>query len=535
MTAGHLATQLCHATLVDPASGPLEISSVTNDSQKVETGSLYAALTGEHLDGHTFIDDAIRSGATAVLCSRLPNNRREGVAYFHTSAPRPALSEISDIVYGRPSEDLDVVGVTGTDGKSSTVYFLYQLLTAAGWHTSFLSTAGHAIGAAEQSNLFHQSTPEAPEVHRLLRAMADSGSRTAVLESTSHGLSAKTCRLAHVRYRAAIFTNLSHEHLEFHGTYEQYRDDKANLFRALDSGRMPPEALFHANGSRPESRTPDPANENRPILTSWPEAGIQGRFGIVNLGSPEASYFASATRCPVVGIAAGTTEGALSARNIAADATGSSFIMRASGRERDVRLTVPGVFNVENVLGAVAAAALLTGTGPLDLAGSVPQLRAVSGRTEIIQSEPFVVAVDYAHTPGSFSKVLPFFREHTQNRLIVVFGSAGERDRTKRPIQGRIADEFADTIVLTDEDPRGEEPLAILDEIAAGCSRRIEGEDLFKVTDRKEAIKHAIGLAQPGDTVLLLGKGHEVSIIYETGDIDWDEAAVAREMLSTYQ
>ena len=517
------------------------ITDITNDSRMVQPGSLYAALPGEHVDGHAFIDDAIRAGARAILCSQPPAHVPDGVAVFQSSRPRFALSELADLFFDRPSDRLQVVGVTGTDGKTSTVYFIQQLLQTADMSSAFLSTAGMSVGDTEQANRLHQSTPEAPVLHGALNDMAAAGNNFAVLESTSHGLSAKTCRLAHVRYRAAVLTNLTHEHLEFHGTYERYRDEKANLFRALDSGRYGDRADFQAAVNSASAR---PTTLKRPVtsavsssIRSWSEGAREvrrsdERFGVVNLDSPEAAFFAGVTSQPVFGYGMDTTRGAVWAADVRPDATGTNFSLGFGDSAVQTRLSIPGVFNIENALAAVLTVALLTDHDPIYLAPILANLCPVRGRMNVVVSTPFAVIVDYAHTPGSFLRVLPYFREHTRGRLIVVFGSAGERDREKRPLQGEIADQFADLIILTDEDPRGESRTEVLDQIAGGCPGREDGEDIRKIPDRREAIIAALSLAQPGDTVLLLGKGHEASIIGPDGAVPWDEELVAREELA---
>ena len=531
MRVAALAEGLKHSRLVkgDPRA---EIVGITNDSRSVRTGMLYAALRGEHLDGHEFIRDALAKGARAVLCEKLPAESPGDVAWFAADHARPALSELSDRFYGAPSRDLTVIGVTGTDGKTSTVYYIHQLLQTITGSSSFLSTAAMQIGRDEQPNMLHQSTPEAPEVHRVLRAMVDAGSRFCVLESTSHGLARTSCRLAHVRYDVAVFTNLSHEHLEYHGTFEKYRSDKANLFRALDAGcyaeAVQPqegEAPAHSPGGGAEhlsSRSGDaPRRTGR--------AG-EAPFGVVNRDDPNASYFRRATASPIVtyGLSPGADFGA---RDLELETTGTSFTLVSPEGDASCRLPVPGRFSVLNVLAAAAVVQGLTGCDAPTLARSIERLRSVRGRMTVVTEKPFSVVVDYAHTPGSFENVLPFFREQCAGRLIVVFGSAGERDLAKRPLQGEIADRYADVSVLADEDPRGEEPMSILREIAAGSPSRTEGRDIFLIPDRRAAVRQAFTLATTGDTVLLLGKGHEATIIGATQTVPWDEIEVAKEEL----
>lgn len=500
MTPSDLAASLTHSRLVVPGTGA-EITEITNDSRRVTPGALYAALRGVHVDGHSFIAQAIESGAAAILCEDLPPDPRTGVAWFVAPDARRALSELSDRFYGRPSRSLFVVGVTGTDGKTSTVSFIHQLLAELTGRSAYLSSAGMQTGALEEPNRLHQSTPEAPEVHRMLRRMLDEGARYAVLESTSHGLSHQTCRLADVRYRAAVFTNLSHEHLEFHGTFERYRSDKANLFRALDE---------KDEGAQDEQPQP---------------------FGVVNRDDPHADYFETATGRPVVGYAI-ASEADYTARDLALETVDTRFLLVTPHGPVPCWLPVPGRFNVLNALAAAAAVQRITRCGNEEVAAAIGRLRPVRGRMNVVQESPFSVVVDFAHTPGSFENVLPFFREKCARRLIVVFGSAGERDPAKRPLQGGIADRYADLIVLADEDPRGEDRMRILREIAGGCPGRSPGDDLLLVPDRRTAIGKALRAAGPGDTVLLLGKGHETSIIGATGAEPWDEATVAAEELS---
>lgn len=529
MRVAALAQALKHSRFVNgPAD--LEITDVTNDSRQVRSGSLYAALPGERVDGHRFIDPAIASGARAVLCERIPQGHegdeahgRHQVAWFTADHARLALSEVAHHFHDRPSEELEVIGVTGTDGKTSTVYFAHQLLQHLTASSAFLSTASMQIGSTESPNMQHQSTPEAPIVHRALREMCTAGARYAVLESTSHGLSRKTCRLAHVRYRTAVFTNLSHEHLEFHGSFEQYRSDKANLFRALDAGS------YAEADQPPVDREPITFSGSLPELAP-PALPICEPFGVLNADDSNAPYFAWATSQPLLTYALGR-EAHYTARDLELETTGSRFTLVTPAGEAPAEIRIPGRFNVANALAAAAAVQGVIGCTAVEIAQALPELRPVPGRMSVVLESPFSVVVDYAHTPGSFENVLPFFRKQTSGRLIVVFGSAGERDVAKRPVQGALADRYADVIVLADEDPRGEEPMSILEEIAAGIRAHREGDTLFLIPDRREAISRAISIAGPGDTVLLLGKGHEASIITAVHTVPWNEHEVAQEEL----
>jgi UDP-N-acetylmuramoyl-L-alanyl-D-glutamate--2,6-diaminopimelate ligase len=466
------------------------------DSRNVERGDLFIALPGHHFDGHHFIEQAIRRGAAAILHQDEPESYHEGVTYLQVPDSRRGMSALAAAFYDDPSAKLSVIGVTGTDGKSTTVWLVHQLLEALGKPCGFISTVQMRTGGQVIDNSLRQSTPESPVLQRLLRRMVDAGNRYAVIEATSHGLSAQTGRLAAVQFTAGVCTNVSHEHLEFHGSFERYRSDKANLFRAL------------------------------------PKNG----FGVVNLNDPSHSYLADQAAAPVFRYGLSNPDADLWAEPGQSDLSGSQFTLHYAGQRHPARLNLPGSYNLENLLAALLTTLRLLDVGPADLVPLVPGLLGVPGRMESIsRGQPFRVIVDYAHTPQTFARLFPLVRENTRGRLIVVFGSAGERDLAKRPLQGELASRFCDIVILADEDPRGEKPAAILEQIAAGCLREqpaMSAEDrLFQIPDRREAISRAFDLARKGDTVLLLGKGHERSIIYRDGPIPWLEAGAAREIL----
>jgi UDP-N-acetylmuramoyl-L-alanyl-D-glutamate--2,6-diaminopimelate ligase len=304
--------------------------------------------------------------------------------------------------------------------------------------------------------------------------------------------------LADVAFDVAVFTNLSHEHLEFHGSYEQYRHDKGNLFRAIDSS---------------------------------PEG-----FAVVNANDAEADYFAAQTSKPVYryGIDCGDCD--LSARDVEGDIGGVRFTVHSGAGESETKISIPGTFQVENALAALVVATKLTRAEINQCCSLVPGIRPVPGRmVRLGRHLPFSVFIDYAHTPGAFERVLPLLRQFTAGRLIAVFGSAGERDVEKREIQGSIAAKYADILVITDEDPRQEDAMSILQQIAEGAraqaGRRVGHGDILLIPDRNKAILRALSLAKPKDTVVLLGKGHEKSIIYPDGPVPWDEQEAATDAL----
>jgi UDP-N-acetylmuramoyl-L-alanyl-D-glutamate--2,6-diaminopimelate ligase len=500
-----------------------EINGLDYDSRKIERGSLFFALPGLHADGHKFIDNAIKRGAKAVIHQNDLAEYREGILYIRAKDSRFAMSPIADAFYGSPSRRMGMIGVTGTEGKSTTVYIIYQLLKLLNKKAGFISTVQQGDGLAEKWTSEHQTTPEAVTIHRLLAEMRHNGAEYAVLESSSHGLSKKNNRLGDVDFDVGVVTNVTHEHLEFHGTFEQYRSDKAELFRALD-------------------------------ISSHKKEGVSGEFfvpsfGVANADDPSAGFFAAATKQKTHTFSTKGAEADLSVCRVESEAGGNSYevFIASNGKTVTMRDKLSGSFNAGNVLAGLLVVSNLLSAEVEELAPLVPLLKPVRGRmTAVSSGQPFEVLVDYAHTPSSFETVLPPLRERLDSRggrLICLFGSAGERDTQKRKIQGEIAARYSDIVILADEDPRGEEPIAILEEIAQGCetphgceaSKRyknvIRNETLFLIPNRPEAIRKAVSLARQGDIVLLLGKGHENSIIYANETMAYDEISEAEAAL----
>jgi UDP-N-acetylmuramoyl-L-alanyl-D-glutamate--2,6-diaminopimelate ligase len=431
----------------------------------------------------------------------MPANQAPGAVYIQAADARAAMSRISANFYGRPGSRLKTIGVTGTDGKSSTVYFIYQLLEALGKKTGLLSTVSFLTGGGLEKNSLRQSTPEAPVIHGILADMENAGKEYAVIEATSHGLSPRTGRLLDVEFDAAVVTNVTHEHLEFHGSREQYLSDKTNLFRCLNAARSAKKGI--------------PA------------------FGVANADDSSFAYIQTQTREKLYSYSVRSSAD-VCASALAADMGGNSFTLHDGGEKAAVRIQLPGAFNVENVLAAAAAVSRILGRPATELAPHIENLKGVRGRMTPLFGAPFAVLVDYAHTPGSFERLFPLVRANTPGRIIAVFGSGGERDIEKRPIQGRIAAAYAEIIILSDEDPRGEDPHELLLHIAAGTGRT-EEDGLLIIPERGKAIARAFALAKPGDTVLLLGKGHESSIICKDGPVPWDEIETAQELLQKYR
>lgn len=530
-------------TILSQSGDDVPISSLCFDSRSVKEDSLFFALPGTHVHGNTFIPQALERGAAAIVYQdQLPDDVEEAVnqrkqqglrvpPLVQVPDARFAMSPIADCFYDSPSSKLVVIGVTGTEGKSSTVSFVWQLLRLVGKKAGFISTVQYSLGGDAIPNPEHQTTPEAPIVQRQLHQMVESGCEYAVVESSSHGLSPRTNRLGDVQFDGALWMNVTQEHLEFHGTYQQYRDDKANLFRALD--RHSHQKIIGGQ------------------LRQVPS------FGIVNLEDPAAEHFVQATTSPVLGFTSHGQAGRgvdtvakhppdipfaeATAIGLREDGTGISFTLSGTmegllGRQIQVTAPTSGAFNAYNIMAAALAVSTATSLPLEQVLAQAAHLEPVTGRMTVVDcGQPFRVIVDYAHTPSSFQTIFPPLRQEVSGRIFVVFGSGGERDTTKRPEQGRIAAHWCDVVVLADEDPRGEDSMALLEDIAVGCRQEgklDERSGLLMIPHRQTAIRTAFSLAKPGDLVLLLGKAHENSIIYKDFVMPYDEIAETRAALA---
>jgi UDP-N-acetylmuramoyl-L-alanyl-D-glutamate--2,6-diaminopimelate ligase len=490
------------------AIGPLDIpiSSLCYDSRQVTPGSLFVAIRGYHSDGHRYIEQALARGAVAVLVDarHWEGSPPEQATLITTLDSRVALAPLAAAFYAYPASRISTVGITGTKGKSTTTDLLSQLLDACGRPSGLISTVDFKVGARRWANSTRQSTPEAPEIQALLAEMVAAGCTTAVVEATSHALSARWNRLGGCLFDVAVFLNLSHEHLDYHGSFEQYRADKTRLFELL-AERAPGLAL----------RRTEP-------------------WAIVNADDPSHGFFLAAAPPGAQRLTFGIRAPAeVRAEVLAAHPAGSQLRLTTPWGRAELALGLPGAFNIANALAALSVA-LCQGV-PLEQAtAALAHAHSPRGRMQqVALGQPFDVIVDYAHSPDSFEQVLAMLRPLTRGRMIAVFGSAGERDTAKRAIQGEIAARYCELLVLTDEDPRGEDRTAIIAQIAAGVERagRHEGRDYWRIPDRAAAIEAALAEARPGDLVLLLGKGHEGSIIYADHSLPWDEAAQARQAL----
>jgi UDP-N-acetylmuramoyl-L-alanyl-D-glutamate--2,6-diaminopimelate ligase len=452
----------------------VEISGLAYSSESVTPGTLFFCVPGFRADGHEFAPQAVERGAVALVCER-PLGL--GVPELIVDDVRAAMGPAAAHFYGDPTAELAVVGITGTNGKTTTAYLVRHLLEADGRQCGLLGTVKRVVGGAEEE--VERTTPEAIDLQRTFRRMLDAGDRACAMEVSSHAL--ELGRVAGIRFACRVFTNLSQDHLDFHETMEAYFAAKRRLFDG------PGLSVVNAD------------DEHGRRIAAEVEAVS---FGIEH----QADYRAT---------------------DVEFDLMGSRFTCRAPDGELELRSPLPGLFNVQNVLGAVAVAGSL-GVPAATVAAALPEFGRVPGRFEPVdEGQDFGVLVDYAHTPEALENVLRAAREVTRGRLHVVFGAGGDRDRGKRPLMGDAARRLADRVLVTSDNPRSEDPDAIVDEVMAGAGPQAERE-----TDRRAAIAQAIETAEPGDVVVIAGKGHEQGQEFEHGRKEpFDDVAVAREAL----
>ncbi len=508
----------------------LEVTALAYDSRKVVPGTLFLAMPGDHTDGRLFVPDAARRGAIAVIgeaplteememrtdtsaAKTIDRPLQNPLPYIEVRDMRIALANLACAFYGYPARHLRTIGVTGTDGKTTTSNLITTILEAAGQPTGLMTTANFKIQGQEWENATRQSTLEALEIQQFLRRMLDAGVRYAVIEATSHGLELQ--RVRGCDFDVGVVTNITHEHLDFHKTIENYRRAKARLFEMLDPART------------------------KTYLTDTPVIGtihrpLHSAQSVAILNRDDVSYELMKSYCRVPIVDYGIDSNAsVRAVDLQLEANRTRFRVVLPNAEVNIETQLIGRFNVSNCLAAIATV-YSQGVPLKDIARGLASVTGVTGRMERIdEGQPFTVIVDYAHTPDSLEKVLAILRPLTPGKLLVVFGSAGERDVQKRPMMGKIAAQRADFFVITDEDPREEDREQILREIADGAEAagKREGYDFLCIADRTTAIATAFARARQGDTVLLAGKGHEQSIFIGKEKIPWDDRQVAREQL----
>ena len=474
------------------------VRGVGHDSRTIAPGELFVAVPGLRHDARRFAADALARGAVGVVVEgaaqlEAPADR----AVVRVPSARAALADLAAALHGHPSRRLRLVGVTGTDGKTTTTRLVSAILERGGLRTGWLTTVDVKVGPEPRPNDLHHTTPEADRVQAVLAEMVAGGVEYGILEVSSHALALD--RVRGCAFDTAVFTNLSPEHLNFHGTLEGYLQAKARLFEML----------------------------GEPSFKPWP------RFGVVNAGDPASRTIRA--RCPVRVVSFGLVADAdVTARDVHLDAHGARFVLVTPRGETAVTTRLLGAFNVLNWL-AAAATALELGAEPEHVAAVAAELPPVDGRMERVdRGQPFLVVVDFSHTPQALENALLTLRPHTPGRLMVVFGHAGERDPANRPAMGAVAAELADFFILSSDDPLHEDPAQIAGQIAAGARERDRrpGRDFEIVVDRAEAVRALLRRARPGDTVLLAGKGHERRMLVGDARLPWSDRAEAERGLA---
>jgi UDP-N-acetylmuramoyl-L-alanyl-D-glutamate--2,6-diaminopimelate ligase len=454
----------------------VEISGLAYSSQAVRPGELFFCVRGFESDGHDYAPQAVDRGAAALVCER-PLGL--GVPEVLVEDARAAMAELAARFHGEPTETLRVVGITGTNGKTTTTFLVRSILEAAGERCGLLGTVTSVVGGREEP--VQRTTPEAIDLQATFRRMLDAGDSACAMEVSSHALELR--RTDGVRFAARVFTNLTQDHLDFHSDMERYFLAKRRLFEG------------------------------------------EGGPAVVNLddeyGRRLARDFPEATTYAI------DHDADLRALGVEFDPHGSRFELATPDATAAIETRLPGLFNVSNALAAAGAAAALG--VPLDgIAAGLAAAGRVPGRFEPVdEGQPFAVLVDYAHTPDSLENVLRAARRITDGRLTVVFGAGGDRDRTKRPLMGRVAAALADRAIVTSDNPRSEDPASIVEQVAAGA-----GDGAEREVDRRRAIELAVAAARPGDVVVIAGKGHEQGQEFEGGRKEpFDDVAVARDAL----
>ncbi len=471
---------------VEETFGPVdcEITGIAYDSRRVGPGNLFVALKGEITDGNLYVNHALARGAAAVLSEEPP--KASGVAWIKVKNARRSLARLAHNFYHRPSERVRLVGVTGTNGKTTTTYLLESMLRRAGETPCVVGTISSRIG--DESLQLERTTPEAPDLAAILDRAAGRGCRYAVMEVSSHALD--RLRVYGFSFRTAIFTNLTRDHLDYHRDFESYYAAKRRLF--LPEGVPPP-----------------------------PTA-------VINADDQWGRRLASEARSRILTYGLGANA-EIRAERLEFDFSGTRMTVNLGGRKLDLTSRLVGRANAYNIL-AAAAAAFDLGFDPEIIRLGIADLAAVPGRFEKIDcGQPFLVIVDYAHTDDALRNLLEIVRALKPRRVITLFGCGGDRDRTKRPLMGEVAGRMSDLVVATSDNPRSEDPEAILDEIEVGLKRA--SANYVRIADRREAIAYALGAAGAGDAVVIAGKGHEKVQVLKDKVIPFDDAQVACELL----
>ncbi len=462
----------------------IEINTLTIDSRKAGDGVLFIAMVGMTTDGHKFIPSAYENGCRAVITEHSTENLPDDMTVFQVEDARDALDIMAANFYGYPSRELNMIGVTGTNGKTSTTYFIEAVLNHIKHKTAVIGTVEIRIGGKKREIDFATSTtPDTIELNQMLRIMADEKCDDVVMEVSSHGLELK--KVKGIDFKVGVFTNLTQDHLDFHKTMENYCNAKAKLFRMCE-------------------------------------------HGVVNIDDEWADKIMENATCDFMTYSIEKPSD-LQAKDIEYLSDRVHFTVKIKGEDVRFELMVPGRFSVYNALAAIGAL-IMMGVDTEDIKEGINSIEGVPGRIQSIKNNKgFNVIVDYAHTPDGLENIINAVKEFTKGRIITVFGCGGDRDKTKRPIMGKIVAELSDIAIVTSDNPRSEEPEEILKEIEAGVKPVSDKYEM--IVDRYDAIKRAIEIAEKGDSVIIAGKGHENYQILKDKTIHFDDAETAKEIL----
>lgn len=464
----------------------IEVRGLSYDSRQAKPGFLFVCIPGFKTDGHTFAGKAIENGATVIVAER-EIDVPEGITLLMVANCRIVLAQLSSNFFHRPSEELRVVGVTGTNGKTTTTHLIQAILEEAGKKTGILGTLYARIEDIEKD--LGRTTPESLDIEEFTGMVRDKNGEYLIMEVSSHALDLG--RVDRISFDAAVFTNLTQDHLDYHKTMNEYKESKLKLFQQVADG--------------------------------------EGKFAIVNADDPAAQDFikVSGSACYTYAI---NNPADIRAVKLKSTMKGSRFTVVSKNKEFEVNMKLIGLFSVYNALAAISFA-IQEGIDTNVIKTALEKMEGVAGRFEQVDcGQNFTVVVDYAHTPDGLENILKTGQEIKENRLITVFGCGGDRDRTKRPQMGKIAAQYSDFSIVTSDNPRSEEPEAIIDDILPGLNS-IENAHFAKIVDRRDAIEHAIRLARKGDLVIIAGKGHETYQLVKDQVLHFDDREVAREIL----
>lgn len=460
-----------------------EINRIEIDSRKVEAGDVFICIEGFEADGHNFALSAVKAGAASIIVSKDVEPMND-VTIIKVSDTRAAMSLMASNLYGRPAKNYPLLGVTGTNGKTSSTYFLESILSYCGIRAGLIGTVATKVGDEPVKTKFATSTtPDPVELQQIFKEMFNMGAEAVVMEVSSHALELK--KMEGLKFSVSVFTNLTRDHLDLHGTMENYARAKAKLFEISDTS-------------------------------------------VINMDDDYGGFMKSYA-CSKVLTYSINKPSDLQAFNVVCESGGVSFDLKIDNETINFEIPIPGRFTVYNALGVIGAA-LAYGISPEVIRGALKSLKGVPGRIQSIANDRGIgVFVDYSHTPDSLENILTSVREFAEGKVIVVFGCGGDRDKEKRPMMGEIAARLSDYAVITSDNPRREDPDTIIDEVEAGVRRHDTA--YIKLADRREAIKHAISIANKGDCVVIAGKGHENYQVFADKTIHFDDAEEAAEVL----